>query len=99
MCGRDAVPSIAVVSLYKWNAVMQFNMLVVGGFLPAFVKWLIEMLQVQSARRIFGFTLMWDLIETTNLFLARFLFLTTPFWDKSADETGNANGSTLNKHR
>jgi NADH dehydrogenase FAD-containing subunit len=88
VCGTDTVPSIAVVSLYKWNAVMQFNKLVIAGPLPAFVKWLIETLQVQSARGTFGFTALWDFVEVTNLFLARFLFLTTPFWDKAGpDET------------
>ena len=25
VCGSDVVPNIVCVSLYKWNAVMQFN--------------------------------------------------------------------------
>ena len=42
VCDSDLVPRIAVVSLHKWNAVMQFNGLVLGGAFPAFVKWFIE---------------------------------------------------------
>jgi NADH dehydrogenase FAD-containing subunit len=84
VCGTDTVPSISVVSLYKWSAVMQFNKLVIAGPLPAFVKWLMETLQVQSARGTFGCTALWDFVEVTALFLARFLFVTTPFRDKAA---------------
>jgi len=93
VCGTETVPSITVVSLYKWNAVMQFNKLVLGGVLPAFIKWFIQTLQVHSARGTFGVTHLWDLVEVTNLFLARFLFLTTPFWDKSADPEESQNGA------
>lgn len=100
VCGTDTVPSIAVVSLYKWNAVMQFNKLVISGALPAFVKWIIETLQVYSARGTFGFTYLWDLVEVTNLFLARFLFLSTPFWDKAtADQTESSNLGAQHKQR
>ena len=58
---------------------MQFNKLVIGGLLPAFVKWLVETLLQHSARGTFGATLLWDLIESVLVFLARFLFLST-FW-------------------
>jgi apoptosis-inducing factor 2 len=75
VCGSDKVPAIAVVSLYKWNGIMQFNSLVISGILAAFVKWFIETLQVYSARGVFGATFLWDLVEVTNLFLARFLFV------------------------
>lgn len=74
VCARNSTPSIAVVSLHKWNAVMQFNGLVLGGALPAFVKWLIEKLQVHSALGTPGVTFIWDAVETINVFLARFLF-------------------------
>lgn len=85
VCGTDAVPGIAVVSLYKWNAVMQFNALVISGILPAFVKWFIETLQVYSARGTFGATFLWDLVEVTNLFLARFLFVPKKILENSSN--------------
>jgi len=30
----------------------------------------------------------WDLVERTNVFLARFLFLSAPFWDRSSNSSG-----------
>ena len=74
VCARNTTPSISVISLHKWSAVMQFNGLVLGGPLPAFVKWLIEKLQVHSALGTPGVTFIWDAVETINVFLARFLF-------------------------
>lgn len=74
VCGRDRAPSIAVVSLHKWNAVMQFNGLVLGGTLPAFVKWFIETMQIRAAAETPGFVALWDAVEAVNVFLGRFLF-------------------------
>jgi NADH dehydrogenase FAD-containing subunit len=74
VCGRNTTPKIAVVSLHKRNAVMQFNGLVLGGPLPAFVKHLIEFFQVHSALGTPGVTFIWDAVESTNIFLGRFLF-------------------------
>jgi hypothetical protein len=74
LCGRDRAPSIAVVSLHKWNAVMQFNGLVLGGTLPAFVKWFIETMQIRAAAETPGFVALWDAVEAVNVFLGRFLF-------------------------
>ena len=74
VCGQSTTPKIAVVSLHKRNAVMQFNGLVLGGPLPAFVKGLIEFFQVHSALELLGATFVWDALESTNVFLGRFLF-------------------------
>ena len=74
VCGQDATPNIAVVSLHKRNAVMQFNSLVLGGPLPAFVKGMIEFFQVHSALGTPGMTFVWDALESTNVFFGRFLF-------------------------
>ena len=74
VCGQSTTPKIAVVSLHKRNAVMQFNGLVLGGPLPAFVKGLIEFFQVHSALGTPGVTFVWDALESTNVFLGRFLF-------------------------
>ena len=75
VCGRDRAPSIAVVSLHKWNAVMQFNGLVLGGTtLPAFVKWFIEDDARARRRRAAGSVALWDAVEAVNVFLGRFLF-------------------------
>ena len=70
MCDSDLVPRIAVVSLHKWNAVMQFNGLVLGGAFPAFVKWFIEAMQISSAAGVLGATALWDAVEALNVFLA-----------------------------
>lgn len=70
VCGSDSVPRIAVVSLHKWNAVMQFNGLVLGGAFPAFVKWFIEAMQISSAAGVLGATALWDAVEALNVFLA-----------------------------
>ena len=74
VCGRNTTPKIAVVSLHKRNAVMQFNSLVLGGPLPAFVKGMIEFFQVHSALGTPGMTFVWDALESTNVFFGRFLF-------------------------
>ena len=69
------VPIIACVSLYKWSAVMQFNELVLTGMVPALVKAIIQTLQVATAKELTLPTAVWDLVETINLFLGRYLFL------------------------
>ena len=74
VCGTQSVPSIAVVSLYKWSAVMQFNKLVFGGPVPALVKWFIETMQVHAAKETPVLTELWDAVEQTNVFLGGFLF-------------------------
>jgi len=74
VCGAQSVPSIAVVSLYKWSAVMQFNKLVFGGPVPALVKWFIETMQVHAAKETPVLTELWDVVEQTNVFLGGFMF-------------------------
>ena len=65
-------PKIAVVSLHKRNVVMQFNGLS-SVARSRFWKGLIEFFQVHrrsEPRRTF----VWDALESTNVFLGRFLF-------------------------
>lgn len=73
--GRSTVPTIACVSLYKWSGVMQFNGLVLSGFVPALVKALIEYLQLSTASECAIQTGAWDIIERVNIFLGRYLFV------------------------
>ena len=70
VCDSDLVPRIAVVSLHKWNAVMQFNGLVLGGAFPAFVKWFIEGNANQLGCGSSRATALWDAVEALNVFLA-----------------------------
>jgi NADH dehydrogenase FAD-containing subunit len=88
--GWSRVPVIAVVSLYKWYAVMQFNRVVIGGKFPAVVKWFLETMQIAVARGTWGAAFVWDAIEKVTVALGRFLFT-------KEDESGSAPGLELMK--
>ena len=69
------IPAIAAVSLGPRNGVMQFNALVLAGPPVAALKWLIETLQLATAREAPLAARIWGTIEAINLLLGRVLFL------------------------
>ena len=69
------IPAIAAVSLGPRNGVMQFNALVLAGPPVAALKWLIETLQLATAREVPLAARIWGTIEAINLLLGRVLFL------------------------
>jgi len=71
--GRKEVPLIAVLSLYKYHAVMQFNWFVLTGPIAAFMKWFIEFLQIQTARENAFLSAFWNLCEEMSLLAARYI--------------------------
>ena len=56
---------------------MQFNGLVLTGFVPAMVKALVEYFQVASAGESRIHTGAWDIIEAINIKLGRYLFVSS----------------------
>ena len=72
--GRREVPLIAVLSLYKYHAVLQFNWFVLTGPLAAFMKWFIEFLQIQTARENAVLSAFWNFCEEMSLLAGRYVF-------------------------
>jgi NADH dehydrogenase FAD-containing subunit len=68
-------PRIACVSLGPRCGVLQFNALVMCGPHAAALKWVIELLQLGTARGSAVHTRVWAAIEATNVFLGERLFL------------------------
>ena len=71
--GRSTVPLIAVLSLYKYHAVMQFNWLVVSGPLATLMKYVIEFLQIHTARENAFLSAVWNVCEHMSLLAARYV--------------------------
>lgn len=71
--GRRKSPDVVVVSLYKWCAIMQINSIVFSGAFPAFVKWMIEFMQLRTAKGDTVITGLWNMAETLTIFVASFI--------------------------
>ena len=65
----DQFPSVACVSLYKWDGLMQLNGLVLTGFIAAFTKVFIEFLQLWAMKYPFAATL-WLIVESITTSIA-----------------------------
>ena len=72
--GASMVPNIQNVSLYKYNGILQFNNLILVGWLPAIAKAGIEMHQMLMAKEWWWAVWTWDWIEGTSMFLGKWLF-------------------------
>eukprot|EP00899_Mesostigma_viride_P017185 jgi/Mesvir1/25468/Mv01733-RA.1 len=76
--GRSTVPIVTVVSLYKHEAIMQFNRLVISGRLPALFKWVIETLVVRPrpthVLALVALVALWHLLHSRHLWHALFFF-------------------------
>jgi NADH dehydrogenase FAD-containing subunit len=65
-------PSIACVSLYKWDGALQMNGLVLTGFLAAFTKVFIEFMQLCAMKSSIAAAI-WLVLENLTTFTATFI--------------------------
>lgn len=72
--GASLVPTIQNVSLYKYNGILQFNSLILVGWLPAIAKLAIEMHQMMMAKEWWWAIWTWEWIEGTSMFVGKWLF-------------------------
>lgn len=71
--GAPSPPNITVISLYKYDGIMQLNNFVYTGRTAALMKWLIEVIFVAAAK----YELMsrvWMMCERMSVLLGRYLF-------------------------
>ena len=71
--GRDALPDIACISLYKDDAILQINDFVMTGSLAAMAKSQIEFMQLAVAREQTWALYVWNLMELSNIWISKFL--------------------------
>ena len=71
--GRDALPDIACISLYKRDGILQINDCVITGSLAAMAKSQIEFMQLAIAGEQSWALYVWNLMELSNLWISKFL--------------------------
>jgi hypothetical protein len=71
-------PRVASVSLGKHHGILQYNGLVITGWLPAWGKWLIEFVLLKVAAGSQAWLMLWMRMEWVTVVLASMMPLTNP---------------------